>query len=132
MKTMLESRYNKQSLVFFLVGLATVAFDYSSYWSLVNLGVSPILAKGIGFLVGAAFAYIANSRFTFDVAVSLERIPRFSLLYLVTLALNILSNHIVLNIYGSSVVVMNVAFVVAVSLSATTNFLGMKYWVYKV
>ena len=122
----------KESLVFLLVGLATVAIDYSSYWSLVNLGVFPILAKGISFLIGAAFAFIANSRFTFDVALSSERIPRFSLLYLVTLALNVLSNQIVLNIYGSSVAVMNVAFVLAVSLSATANFLGMKYWVYKV
>jgi len=122
----------KESLVFLLVGSATVVIDYGSYWSLVNLGVFPILAKGISFLIGAAFAFIANSRFTFDVALSSERIPRFSLLYLVTLALNVLSNHIVLNIYGSSVAVMNVAFVLAVSLSATANFLGMKYWVYKV
>ena len=122
----------KESLVFLLVGSATVVIDYGSYWSLVNLGVFPILAKGISFLIGAAFAFIANSRFTFDVALSSERIPRFSLLYLVTLALNVLSNQIVLNIYGSSVAVMNVAFVLAVSLSATANFLGMKYWVYKV
>ena len=122
----------KESLIFLLVGSATVVIDYSSYWLLVNLGVLPILAKGISFLVGAAFAFIANSRFTFDVAISPERIPRFSLLYLMTLALNVLSNHIVLSVYGISVVVMNVAFVIAVLLSATTNFLGMKYWVYKV
>ena len=54
----------------------------------------------------------------------------FTLLYLSTLSINVVSNEIVLNltsqIYGS----LMIAFIIATSLSATLNFTGMKYIVF--
>ena len=95
------------------------------------MGFDTPLSKGISFSVGTVFAYFANRSYTFQSSMSgFFRFIVFTLLYLSTLSVNVVSNEIVLNltnqIYGS----LMIAFLIATSLSATLNFTGMKYIVF--
>ena len=117
---------------FLIVGGTTVLIDLVFYFILIYLGFDTSLSKGISFSVGTVFAYFANRSYTFKSSMSgFIRFIFFTLLYLSTLSINVVSNEIVLNltsqIYGS----LMIAFIIATSLSATLNFTGMKYIVFK-
>ena len=116
---------------FLIVGGTTVLIDLIFYFTLIYMGFDTSLSKGISFSVGTVFAYFANRSYTFQSSLSgFFRFIFFTLLYLSTLLINVVSNEIVLNltsqIYGS----LMIAFIIATSLSATLNFIGMKYIVF--
>ena len=53
-------------LTFALVGLANTAVDFGVFLALTRLlGVAPLLASAVGFLVGSVHSYLANGLLTF-------------------------------------------------------------------
>ena len=116
---------------FLVVGGATVLIDLMFYIIVVYLGVSTVLAKGIGFICGTIFAYFYNKNITFRSSRSGEAgFSIFVLLYLVTLVVNVFANESVLQNIGYTQFAFVLAFFVATSISATMNFIGMKYMVF--
>jgi putative flippase GtrA len=116
---------------FLIVGSITVSIDLICYFIMVYVGLETPLAKGISFSIGTVFAYFANRSYTFQsVFGGFILFIVFVTLYLSTLSINVISNEIVLKltneIYGS----IMIAFIIATSLSATLNFIGMKYLVF--
>jgi putative flippase GtrA len=118
--------------IFLLVGGCTALVDYVVYSLLVNLvDAEYFYAKGIGFLSGTLFAYFANSVWTFRTNRNKGNMVMFLLLYITTLFLNVVVNSAVIELGGGGVVIVQVAFLVATAISAASNFLGMKYIVFK-
>ena len=123
----------RQELIrFLLVGVTTVLVDFLTYQALLWAAVLDIdMAKALAFFTGTMFAYVANRHVTFA-----HRQPvrasalRFGLLYALTLGLNVGVNHLLRQSLPSSVWAIHIAFLVATALSATTNFLGMKFLVF--
>lgn len=116
---------------FLLVGGSTVFIDLICYSILILIGFDTYVSKGISFSIGAIFSYIVNRSFTFQSAFyGLIQFSLFILLYLSTLFLNITSNEILLEFLGRTHVSFIVAFLIATILSASLNFLGMKYIVF--
>lgn len=116
---------------FLVVGSITVAIDLTSYRLLLWAGVDISLAKGIGFALGTVFAYFANRLWTFRAAGGTQRFLLFSLLYTATLATNVAVNDLFVWLLGESEPALIAAFLVATGLSATLNFLGMKFIVFR-
>lgn len=118
--------------IFIVVGLLTVSLDYASYQFLIIAGASYNISKAFGFVIGTVFAYFANRLATFK---HIQPLPgsafRFCLVYATSLALNVSINAFILGILSSAPRVIGVAFVCATIASATTNFLGMKYFVFR-
>ncbi|MFC0240112.1 GtrA family protein [Rhodopseudomonas telluris] len=118
--------------VFIVVGLVTVAIDFVCYVSLVWIGVGVAIAKALGFVAGTVFAYFANRFWTFghrDVAAG--SVPRFAILYAGTAVANVAVNGGLLKVLAYSSVAVICSFVVATGVSASLNFLGMKFFVYR-
>lgn len=117
---------------FLVVGGTTVLLDLLVYRLLLALGVPAAPAKATSFVAGAAFAYVANWRFTFR-GVSHRWSPvLFVVVYVCALALNVGVNSAVLSAVGDGVrgrVLL--AFVVATGVSATWNFVGMALFVFR-
>lgn len=135
---------------FLVVGGITVAIDYAVYTTLLWLGLTHNPAKAAGFIAGAIFAYVANRLFTFKgntlagtfSAEALKSYAAFTALYLSTLAINVASNALFLwlgdvirpYIWPScpqGLIVFG-AFGGATVISAALNFVGMKFFVFKV
>jgi putative flippase GtrA len=123
----------REIIIFLIVGTLTVLVDFSVYRGLLATGLTGYaFAKATGFITGTVFAYFANRFWTFG-----HKNPRagsavrFILLYTATLAVNVGANALVLETYGISVLSVNAAFLIATSLSATLNFIGMKGFVFK-
>ena len=117
---------------FLIVGGTTVLIDLIYYFILIYMGFDTPLSKGVSFSVGAVFAYFANRNYTFQSSMGgFFRFTVFILLYLSTLAVNVVSNEIVLKLTSQINGSLMISFLIATSLSATLNFVGMKYIVFK-
>ena len=116
---------------FLIVGGTTVLIDLIFYFTLIYMGFDTSLSKGISFFVGTVFAYFANRNYTFQSSMGgFFRFTVFTLLYLSTLIVNVVSNEIVLNLTIQINGSLMIAFLIATSLSAALNFIGMKYIVF--
>jgi putative flippase GtrA len=123
----------REAALFLVVGSTTVAVDLCAYLLLLGAGLPVDWAKGIGFVVGMAFAYVANRLWTFGhVRPARASLLRFIVLYLATLLLNVAANHLVLILLAGWMVAVPLAFLVATGASAVSNFIGMKFFVFRV
>ena len=117
---------------FLIVGGTTVLIDLICYFILIYIGFDTFLSKGVSFSVGTVFAYFANRNYTFQSSMGgFFRFTVFTLLYLSTLVVNVASNEIILKFTSHINGSLMIAFLIATSLSATLNFTGMKYIVFK-
>lgn len=118
---------------FLIIGVLTVSIDYSIYALLYfnsPLGVN--LSKVVGFIAGSCFSFIMNGIITFNYkSISILTFFRFSLLYCTSLLINSLSNKFTLDILQSNYYDVELAFLIATTISTATNYLGMKHWVFK-
>lgn len=123
----------REIYVFLMVGIMTALVDFSIYITLIWTNIFDTdIAKATGFLSGSLFAYFANRIWTFGHALRTSgEIKRFIFLYISTLMVNILVNELVIRIMVESPAVINIAFIIATGLSASMNFIGMKFIVFK-
>lgn len=133
----LDKEQRRQATVFLAVGIATVAIDALVYALLCALSVPPNWAKGSSFLAGTLFAWHANKTLTFRAAPErsgIARKLRFMALYATTLSANVLANAAVLAVgdwIGAPLWLgAPFAFLCATAISAVSNFLGMRLWVF--
>ena len=117
---------------FAVVGVLTVAIDFLLYQFLLSMGFIVPIAKGAGFLTGSIFSYFANKLFTFQAAKAPHRYLRFSFVYVFGLFLNIFINEVTLILLGQSQTSLLVGFTLATLFSATSNFLGIKHYVFTI
>jgi putative flippase GtrA len=119
--------------VFVVVGATTVLIDFFVYRGLIGFGgIDVDTAKAIGFVVGTVFAYAANRFWTFRHNTHAPGSAlRFAVLYTSTLGANVLINSIGLKILANSLSAVQLAFLIATGVSASLNFLGMKFFVFK-
>ncbi len=117
--------------IFMFVGCLTVALDFIVYRGLAHFLLCDInLAKASGFIVGCIFAYFANRFWTFrPQSTGSGSLWRFALVYAVGLVANVLINQGIFSSWDSPAG-LYVAFLLATGVSATLNFMGMKWFVF--
>ena len=123
----------KELSVFLVVGISTVVVDYIFYRGMVSLQWTTIdIAKAFGFIVGTLFAYVANRFWTFNHRETANNsVLKFALLYSVTLSANVLVNSQLLEFLKNVDYAVQISFFFATGVSATLNFIGMKFIVFK-
>lgn len=119
--------------IFLIVGTLTVLVDLCTYRSLLWTQLFSIdTAKGLGFITGTVFAYLANRFWTFGHKQHADgTLIRFLLLYSATLAANIIINSLVINLLNGFAWNLSAAFLIATGVSASLNFIGMKWFAFK-
>ena len=123
----------RELAIFVVVGASTVFVDFISYRGLIGLQVMEIdMAKATGFLIGTIFAYFANRLWTFGHKSHVQGSAwRFSALYVITLATNVIINSLALKLLADVAATIQFAFLLATAVSACLNFLGMKLFVFR-
>jgi putative flippase GtrA len=119
-------------VLFFFIGLFSVGIDFSIYLFIVFFDVIPVsMAKIVGFLAGTLFAYFANRSWTFsDVERMSKSVVRFIIVYLCSLMANVFVNKLFLLLFIDVGFVFQLAFFIATIVSASINFIGMKFFVF--
>jgi len=117
---------------FLLVGGSIVLVDLICYLSLMYLGFETSISKGISFCFGAILGYFANRSYTFQSSeAGFLRFAVFCMLYLFSLFVNVFSNDVIIKLTNQVFGSIIIAFLIATSISATINFIGMKYFIFK-
>lgn len=128
---MSKSKLIKEIKRFLVAGFTAVGTDLACYYLLLNfLTHSP--AKAISFLCGTIVAYLINKFWTFEqYNKSYSEIVKFAILYSSTLAVNVLSNKVVLVSCPNFEQRTILAFLIATGISTILNFIGQKFWVFR-
>jgi len=123
----------RELAIFLVIGGLTVVVDFVIYQGLVFVHLLNVdWSKGVGFLTGTVFAYFANRFWTFGhKRYHSGSVWRFAVLYASTLAVNVWVNAVTLGALNDLTVSVLLAFLLATGVSATLNFLGMKFFVFK-
>ena len=125
--------------IFLIVGLLTVGIDFVIYRGFIYLqpfGLDSInLAKGFSFISGTVFAYFANRFWTFNQqATGAGSVFRFVVVYVLGLTANIAINYLCIEWLSSPTLALEytllIAFILATGVSASFNFIGMKFFVF--
>ncbi|QKM64038.1 hypothetical protein DCO17_01605 [Polynucleobacter tropicus] len=125
--------------IFLIVGLLTVGIDFLIYRGFIYIQPLDIdsinIAKGFSFISGTVFAYFANRFWTFNQQTTgAGSVFRFVMVYILGLVANIAINHICIEWFSSPDFALEytllIAFILATSVSASLNFIGMKFFVF--
>ena len=112
---------------FALVGILAVFSDFFVFIILIKfINTNPNLSKFLSFILGALVAYFFNTVFTFKKQIKIRNFYRYSVVTLFSLTVNLLT----FNFFLSFTNFEEVSWLLATTLSATSNFILMGRWVY--
>lgn len=123
----------RRELGFFIFnGVLAVAITYGVYRGLVASGCPIAPANAVGYVSGMLYGFFANRSMAFRDRSSLSgaQVARYLVLHASTLLANVGINSAMLAAVRGMREDLSIAFLVAIAVSATLNFLGLKYWVF--
>jgi putative flippase GtrA len=115
---------------FLVVGACTVATDFVIYQVLLHLDVATVPAKSASFIAATILAYVLNRRWTFGAEGDRRTMVAFAALYACTLVANVTVNSLVLRLLDGVPGRVEIAFLVAQSVSTTINFVVMRQLIF--
>ena len=123
-----NSSIKAQSVLFIVIGIIdTCTYLFLFYFTgLINL------SKFVSFIIGAVFSYYGNKNITFNVKAKKLTPIYFSLVYSISLGLNIFSNSFSLFLFkNKETITILISFFIATLISALFNFVMMKFFVFR-
>jgi putative flippase GtrA len=118
----------KELTRYLIVGVSAVLTDFITY-RLLSLFLLISVAKTISYILGMIVSFYVNRSWTFNSQGEMRKdFSKFVVLYLGSLFLNVLSNHLTLFLFPYAI---TFAFLVATGVSVITNYVGQKYWVFR-
>jgi putative flippase GtrA len=124
-------RFSKEIRYFLIIGILTVLIDYMFYFLSIKFLINISKAKAFGFISGTVFAFLANRNITFKNHNNIwGHLYKFLILYSGTLFINVSTNNSLLNWFSDFHFKVQLSFIIATSISAIINFVGMKYFIF--
>lgn len=129
MKAFLKPILQNKILRFLLVGGCSTAIDFVVYMLLFNL-ISINFAKAISMLIASIFSYIGNKLFTFkdNNKTNVYYLIKFYIVFFLNFLTNVMINNITFAVTQKKVI----AFVIATFAGMSVNYLGQKFFVFKI
>lgn len=118
---------------FLAVGMIAVCLDWGIYLALTNFfGVGAVPSKGLSYVIGTIFAFIANGRLVFQSDLAPVNFLKHLLLYTLSLIVNtLLFAYWESNFSFESSIILGAALLTSTFASTVINFVGMRFWVFK-
>ena len=132
LKAIPNSSIKNQLIFFAIIGITSVLIDTFFYLFLFSLTGSINLSKFISFIIGAIFSYYGNKNITFNAKAKKLTPIYFSLVYSISLGLNIFANSFSLYLFkNKETISILISFFIATLVSALFNFIMIKFFVFK-
>jgi putative flippase GtrA len=121
----------RRLLRYVAVGLGSVLIDAVVYAILYSTTGNGWVSKPIAYIAGAVFSYFANWRFTFGARRGRFSEVAFVLVYLSSLAVNLLVNQLILGWIEPTWWRAPLAFLVTTGFTTVWNYVGMSRFVFR-
>lgn len=120
----------QQFLKFIVIGVLSTIVNYSVFYILYEfLTLHYIAASALGFISGVIFGYELNKNWTFAVQKESSRyFYTYFLVYLFSLVLGLMFLEFLVSGLG---IIPELANFLTIGLTTCTNFVGIKFWVFK-
>lgn len=116
---------------FVLTGGLAAVVDYGSYQAMLATGLWIHLAKALAFVLGTLTAYLINRRWTFRARGGGGQFASVMALYLITFAMQVGCNAVMLALLPQSPWRITLAFVVAQGTATTINFVVQRTVIFR-
>lgn len=122
------NKHFSEAIRFLIVGTLAVLTDLIFYLILSYYGISVNLSKFISYIIGAIVGFIFNKTWTFKSKGKINtEIIFFSILYFVSLNMNVITNKLCLELLNLKLI----SFLVATTVSTLINYVGQKFIVFR-
>ena len=130
---MIRQKYSdlfRQAFRYATVGLFATLLNYGIFYFLMEFGrVNYLVSSALGFFSGVIAGYFFNRKWTFKHSnSSWALLVKYNMVYLFSLILSLLILKIAVARFGISPELGNIF---AIVITTCTNFLGLKYFVFK-
>lgn len=121
---------SRQFIIFCLIGLLCTAVNYGVFYILLDtIKMNYLLAASIGFLSGVGIGYPLNRRLTFSSTKNGRREKiLYIVVYLASLFLSLAFLWLTVDIIGINPFIANI---LSIGLTTCTNFIGIKWIVFR-
>jgi len=124
---------NREIGIFLINGFIAVIVAYIVYMVLISASLDMYLSSLISYFSAMLYGYIANKKITFKSRdnISFTNVIKYIGLHLCTMIIYVYLNSyfvVMLEEYKFSLLI---AFILPISLTATLNFWGLRFWVFK-
>ena len=124
---------NREIGIFLINGFIAVIVAYIVYMVLISASLDMYLSSLIPYFSAMLYGYIANKKITFKSRdnISFTNVIKYIGLHLFTMIIYVYLNSyfvVMLEEYKFSLLI---AFILPISLTATLNFWGLRFWVFK-
>ena len=120
-----------QILKFICVGLFCTAFNYATFLFLLHqFGVNYKISSAVGFFLGVFSGFFLNKNWTFQSQsqVNFKNLFFYFAVYTLSLSLGLILLHILVEVLDLSAEFGNI---IMIGFTTVTNFLGLKFGVFK-
>ena len=120
----------QQFLKFITIGVLSTIVNYTIFYALYRfLAVDYVVASGIGFVSGVFAGYGLNKNWTFGVKEKAKQyVYKYYIVYIVSLFLGLGFLEFLVVVLG---IIPELANALTIILTTCTNFIGVKFWVFK-
>ena len=120
----------EQFLKFIIFGVLSTFVNYSVFFVLYKFfSLHYSLAYIIGFIAGIFLAYTFNKKWTFRIKENTKKyILKYFFVYIVSMILGLFCLKFLVNYLG---VIAEISNVIIIGMTTCTNFLGVKFWVFR-
>ena len=125
-------KFSKNFIIFIIIGVFTVAIDYCVYIFFYQNFFRNSISKSIGFISGTLFSFYVNKKYNYKiVGKTYKYLSNYLLLYFFTMVLNVFVNKFLIIILANYYYRIQFSFLFSTSISASMNYLGINYLVFK-
>ena len=119
-----------QFIRFCLIGTISTAVNYGLYYALCEWTAAHyLLASAIGFLAGTLISYYLNKLWTFRVA---EKTVKYLYKFLSVYICSLFAGLLCLRLLVGAGINEKLAGLLIIAVTTAINFLGSKFWIFKV
>jgi putative flippase GtrA len=120
----------KQFFRFIVIGMLSTIVNYACFYAFLTLlSVNYIIASAAGFILGVFAGYFFNKSWTFEVTEkSKANVVKYYFVYIASLILSLAFLKVTVGHMGISAKIANI---IAIGITTCTNFIGIKFWVFK-
>lgn len=126
-------KFKNKILLFLFFGITSVLIDLIFFNLFFFLAKNFLLSRILGILIASIYNFSMNRNLTFcsKNRCIKSQISKYIIVYITSNSINLLTSMLIVNLFGESILIVNIAAVTGIIVSVPIGFFGSLLWVFK-